>query len=222
MSNPFRRSQAPSFTSQDTPPTLDESQTSTQPTDLSAPFTSRLSADRIPTDPPLPSSKVKKVRITSPPRSPPPDPYGPNESALLRQQLVVTHHSSSASPQTDDVSSSSEDGGSDDPFAREQSSEEELPVESVHRQTITSHSNRTDTAARLNPFSRTSTITEESKRPPVQKERGNVGSGEGRTGAKTPMDVDSFKNLLMTGKATTSGAPASAQPKALANIQVDS
>jgi len=226
MSNPFRRQQTPTFTARDTPPTVDSSQASTPTADPSPPFTStesRSSADRIPANPPVASSKVKKVRITSPPRSPPPDPRSSTESAPLQQRLATAHHSDSSYRQSDEDSSSSEDGSLDDPFAREQSSGEESPAEGTHRQPIAADPARTGSRARLNPFSKTLAAVDESKQQPLaQQEQGNVGLGEGRAGAKAPMDVDSFKNLLMTGKATPSGAAASVQPRALTSLQADS
>ncbi|EON66985.1 hypothetical protein W97_06101 [Coniosporium apollinis CBS 100218] len=180
--------------------------------------------DNAPEIPRSSATKTKKVRITSPPRSPPQVSSPPPNNPLVRR-LSSGQHNGSPPPPIRTLSPENSGNPQDDPFGKSseggESTEDEELIQNTRRNSGSIGPAVTAPAAPTNPFSKTLATTEPSSSQTPQhreaaatSERGTadqIGPGAG----KGSMDVDSFKRLLMTGSA---GSSASAYSTAVPSV----
>ncbi|KAL9071248.1 MAG: hypothetical protein Q9157_005532 [Trypethelium eluteriae] len=160
-----------------------------------------------------PRKTKKTVRITSPPQSPPsPNPPG---GGSLAQRVTPPRHSGSPPPAID--GSSDSDTPTDDPFVKrlddtdDSAKDGASPPGAWHNSSKMASMN--PQVMPQNPFQRTLASIE----PSVAQQGSTRGSGDISeksitSSGKGNMDVDSFKRLLLTGKAGPRTSPPSATP----------
>ncbi|KAJ9647121.1 hypothetical protein H2199_002107 [Coniosporium tulheliwenetii] len=172
------------------------------------------------------TTKTKRVRITSPPRSPPQASSPPPNNPLVRR-LSGGQHAGSPPPSVRTPSPENSGNPQDDPFGKSseggESTEDEELIQNTRRNSGSIGPAITAAAAPTNPFSKTlATLAPSSSPTPLHREAAatperaaadQIGTGAGRGS----MDVDSFKRLLMTGTASSS---ASAYSTAVPSVSV--
>jgi hypothetical protein len=154
------------------------------------------------------------VRITSPPPSPP-NPSSPSEGSSAPR----SYHDTPSTPFSRTFPTELIDEDEDDPFDKSSSSGDEESPESVDQMPEPVVTSKRMSVAPANPFSRTLATMEEPLRASGLQEHGLDKAGpqpaatEKRGMPRASMDVNAFKNLLMTGKATPMVQPAPPLPK---------
>jgi hypothetical protein len=162
--------------------------------------------------PSRPALNTKKVRISSPPRSPP-DPSSPS-STSANNSAPRSYHDVPSTPFSRTFPSEL-DEEADDPFEKVESSEDEKSTDTEQMPEPIVSSKRMSVAP-PNPFSRTLATMEEPLRGSIPHQHpleNKVPPTAEKRSMRASMDVDAFKKLLMTGKAPSSAPVVGAQQK---------
>ncbi|KAK8175010.1 hypothetical protein IWX90DRAFT_423045 [Phyllosticta citrichinensis] len=159
-------------------------------------------------------SRTKKhVRVASPPPSPPetsspepePEPE-PRPDPVFVRRLSTSHHAGSPPPAAhlaeDSYSDGTADEPSDDSPAARDDDPDDAPLKTNAANIRTSMDSTPTSPGVPNPFARTlETIEQGSRRLPARNDAQGQSGKAAAAATRASMDVDSFKRLLLTGRA---------------------